>query len=277
MHTRPTFPPRAMHLPLHYYHEIYSFLDQWLFLCTCLFDVLRQWNFSLPSKPVLFKTINYHAVITRACSFGSAACAHLLFRVYTNYVITLSRTGTEIDGVSLCWVSKGMLGKRWSLGGVGLQRLWQGTAGFWQLGLQARSSSRDMVEVDAGAGWETANDPLISVQGDSLLFPRLLWRWGPMSLRDCRLCNLKVFKRAIRQHYLTVLVARRTDEEWQVGTRHLLFHWRGSETEGITVLCKVTQEVRAKQRVKAKLYEEGSLKKQRKSSSPTLLFNSISG
>lgn len=45
-----------------------------------------------------------------------------MFRVYTDYVITLSRTGTGIDGASLCWVSKGMLGKRWSPGGVGIAK-----------------------------------------------------------------------------------------------------------------------------------------------------------
>lgn len=57
-----------------------------------------------------------------------------------------------------------------------------------------------------------------------------------------------------------------------MGTCHLLFLGRGSETEGIIVSCKVIQEVRAKQRVKAKLAGEGSLKKQRKWLSPTLFF-----
>lgn len=42
--------------------------------------------------------------------------------MYTNYVITLSRAGTGIDGASLCWVSKGMHGKRWSPGGVGIAK-----------------------------------------------------------------------------------------------------------------------------------------------------------
>lgn len=91
MHTRPTFPLRAMHLPFYYHCEIWVFLDQWLFLCTCLFDVLWQWNSTLLFKPVLFKAINYHVIITRACSFGLTACALLLYGLYTNYVVTLSR------------------------------------------------------------------------------------------------------------------------------------------------------------------------------------------
>lgn len=52
-----------------------------------------------------------------------------------------------------------------------MQRLWQGSTGFWEPGLWASCSGRDVLEVDAGAGGETANDLLISVQGDSLLFP----------------------------------------------------------------------------------------------------------
>lgn len=83
-----------------------------------------------------------------------------------------------------------------------------------------------------------------------------------MSITDCALCNLKVFKRAIRQviSHSAGNLKQDGQTEWQVGTHHLLFHWRGSETEGITVLCKVIQEVRVKHRVKAKLHENSSEK-----------------
>lgn len=176
------------------------FLDQWLFLCTCLFDVLQQWNFILPSKPVLFKAINYHAIITRACSFGWTACAHLLFRVYTNYVITSSRAGTGIDGTSLCWVSKGMHGKRWSPGGIGIAKAV--ARQHWLLG--AGSVGKLLWQRCAGGGcWSRRRNSQRSAyfcaRGFTPFPPPLLWWWGPMSLRNCLLCNLKVFKRAVRQ------------------------------------------------------------------------------
>lgn len=150
MHTRPTFPLRVVHLPLNYHHQIYIFLDQWLFLCMCLFDVLRQWNFILLPKPTLFVTINYHAIITRACSFGSTACAHLLFRVCTNYVITSWRMGIGVDG-ACAGSPRGCSGEGMVQGERGCKgcgtRHW-----LWTLGLQPRSSSRGLVGVDDGAG-----------------------------------------------------------------------------------------------------------------------------
>jgi len=78
--------------------------------------------------------------------------------------------------------------------GCGRASLASGSWGLW-----ARVSSRGVVKVDAGAGRETANDPLISVQGALLLIVQLLWRQGLMCPGDCLLCNWKVSKRATRQ------------------------------------------------------------------------------
>lgn len=50
-------------------------------------------------------------------------CSLVIYNtVYANYIIILSRRGTGIDGVSLCWVPKGVLGKRLSLGGAGIAK-----------------------------------------------------------------------------------------------------------------------------------------------------------
>lgn len=140
----------------------------------------------MPPKPVLLKTVDYHATITRACSFGLTACAHLLFRVHTNYVITLSRTGTGIEGAEYGLGLPGDAREKVSL-----------ACGSWVCGQGAPAETwwRWMLE-------QGEKEPVICLflrNGIHSFFPSSFGDWGLISLRGCPLCNLKVFKRAIRQ------------------------------------------------------------------------------
>lgn len=113
--------------------------------------------------------------------------------VYANYIIILSRRDTGIDGVSLCWVLKGVLGKRLSLGGAGIAKAvarhcWLVAAG---------SVGKELYQRHGGVGClSRVRNNQQSAHFHALFFPWLLWRWGLVSLRDCPLCNLKVFKKA---------------------------------------------------------------------------------
>lgn len=246
-HTRPTFPSRAMHLPLNCHHQIYIlFLDQWLLLCLCLFDVLKQWNFILPSKPTLFITINYHTTISRACSFGSTACAHLLFGVCTNYVITLWRMGTNVDEDSAGSQRGCSLGKEQPRRSRGDKNCGKHHWLQW-VALQPRNSSRDWRCV-LGQGNRRLTFCLFLCKG-----------FNSFSLdtsEDSRVCPQH--DRAVRQALSSVwVILRDTDRQWVASrTHYLLLHWRGSEIEGVTAFCKVIREVRANQRLRAKLHEK---------------------
>lgn len=156
---------------------------------------------------------------------------------------------------SLCWVSKGMLRRRHGPGGAGMQRL-----RYTPLVVDTGSAAKELEQRHSGGGWwgRGINTCLFPCKAFHS-FPLDSVEMGADELGSLSPVQLGSIEKGCR--------SRRAGKpewdgqsEWQEGTRHLLLHWRGSETEGITAFCKVIREVRAKQRVKAELHDESSLK-----------------